>query len=70
MKAEEKKLVYSLEDVASMIGLSTRTIQRYIDRGLITARTVDGGRRLLFTPEDVNLFIANLKKKGEEENEN
>lgn len=51
------KEVYSINDVAMMTGLTTRTLRNYIKAGFLDGEKVDGV--WTFTPEDFSNFIEN-----------
>ena len=47
---------YTIEDVAAMSGLSTRTVRNYLSMGLLDGEKVDGVWR--FTPEQFVAFLS------------
>ena len=48
--------IYTIEDVAAMTGLSTRTVRSYLSSGQLEGETVDGAWR--FTPEQFGAFLG------------
>lgn len=60
MKLEELAGAMSLEELADKYRVSTKTISRWRKRGLTGQRVIfpDGRRRLVFTPEGLERFMA------------
>jgi len=55
MKPQTERLALSTREAAATIGLSQRTLQKYIQTGRLPARRI--GRRTLITVEDLQLFL-------------
>ncbi len=51
------KDAFSINDIAMITGLTTRTIRTYITAGIIAGEKVDGA--WAFTPEQVQAFVEN-----------
>ena len=63
---EKKRKRFTIDQVAQQVGVSRRTIHRYISEGCIKEKYdfIGGRRRLVFTPGDVKK-IQSLKTKKE-----
>lgn len=64
--------LYTIEETAEMLGITTRTLQTYIKKGLIKAKKI--GRRWRFTEQSINAFIygnddENAEKQAQEQTE-
>ena len=58
-----KKLTYSIQQVAEMTGLSKQVIRKWEDRyGIITPQRLDNGYRI-YSPEEVALLKKIIKLK-------
>ena len=49
----ETKEILSIKDVAELLRLTNRTVERYIKEGVIPAYRLPGGRRLYIKREDL-----------------
>lgn len=61
---EHAPIVFTIDEVAKMLCVSSRTVTRYCDDGLMTFRQAKEKGRVLFTADDVNEFLE-LTKKGQ-----
>jgi excisionase family DNA binding protein len=57
--AQKEKIVYKLQDLVDILGVSVRTLRKYIKRGEL--RAVKIGRNYLVRPQDLDDFLeANI----------
>jgi excisionase family DNA binding protein len=57
--AQKEKIVYKLQDLVDILGVSVRTLREYIKRGEL--RAVKIGRNYLVRPQDLDDFLeANI----------
>ena len=61
---EHVPIVFTVDEVAKMLCVSSRTVTRYCEDGLITFRQARTNGRLMFTADDINEFLE-LTKKGQ-----
>jgi excisionase family DNA binding protein len=67
--ARKEKIVYKLQDLVDILGVSVRTLREYIKRGEL--RAVKIGRNYLVRPQDLddfleaNIFIPSKKNSAE-----
>ena len=54
--------MYGLPEVASLFGVSTRTIQSWVADGSLTARKIPGGTKCF--PSDLEQFLVASKQGG------
>ena len=47
--------LYTIEETAEMLGITTRTLQTYIKKGLIRAKKI--GKRWRFTEQSINAYV-------------
>ena len=60
--------LYTIEETAEMLGITTRTLQTYIKKGLIKAKKI--GRRWRFTEQNINAYVyGNDDETGEKQPE-
>jgi excisionase family DNA binding protein len=52
---QKEKIVYKLQEVAEILGVSVRTLRKYIKRGEL--RAVKIGRNYLVRPQDLDDFL-------------
>lgn len=57
--------LFNIKQVQKMLGVSERTIFRYIEEGELTGFKI--GREWRFTQDDINTFLELRRKKTEEE---
>jgi excisionase family DNA binding protein len=62
---EIEPLIYSVREVASLLGRTPRTIHRLISQGLLPARRL--GRRYVVLPDELHAHLKSLQKAGEEQ---
>jgi excisionase family DNA binding protein len=53
--AQREKIVYKLQDLVDILGVSVRTLREYIKRGEL--RAVKIGRNYLIRPQDLDDFL-------------
>jgi excisionase family DNA binding protein len=58
-------LIYSVREVARLLGRTPRTIHRLIQQGLIPARRLGG--RYVVLPDELHARLKSLQKAGEEQ---
>lgn len=51
--------IFTKREAAEYLRVSTRTIDNYMARGIITGRRA-GPRKVLFTESDIDAFVASL----------
>ena len=56
-----KKILMSIEDVASLTPFSRQAIYKMIERGQIPARKL--GRRIVFDPNELETWVRELRAK-------
>ena len=61
-KMSEQLELYTLQEVSKTLKVSSRTIRRYIKKGLITAHKLEGSYRI--TNKELSRFIEGRKTKG------
>jgi excisionase family DNA binding protein len=61
-KMSEQPELYTLQEVSKTLKVSSRTIRRYIKKGLITAHKLEGSYRI--TNKELSKFIEERKTKG------
>jgi hypothetical protein len=59
----EKKLAYSVENFASLVDVSAKTIRREIERGVLPALHIRG--RIVIAARDGEAYLRNLADRGE-----
>lgn len=59
-------VTFTVDEVAKMLSISSRTVTRYCEEGLMSYRQAKIKGRLMFTPEDVSEFLETSKKRGVE----
>lgn len=56
MEDNQETRFFTIEDVAAMSGLSTRTVRSYLSAGQLEGEKIDGAWR--FTPEQFGAFLS------------
>lgn len=59
-----EKILFSVDEVAQMLSVSTRQVKRYVEDGSLTARQHKGKGKIFFTSDDVSMFVAQLEERG------
>lgn len=60
-KPAHAKHVYTTTEVARICGVSTRTVQNWIDAGLLQGWKIPGGRERRVNQEPLDAFLAKHK---------
>lgn len=53
-----KRLSLDVEETAVTCGVSTKTVRRWIDAGLITAKQQRGGRKIVIPVQSIARYLA------------
>ena len=63
IKMNIEKILFTVEDMAQMLSVSSRQVMRYVEDGSLTARQHKAKGKLFFTSDDVNSFVAQLEER-------